>query len=231
TVNGNLGDDTFLVLSDSVNTTLNGGAGNDLFYIRSTNGTTYVNTGSGINTVDIGSYVPYPNSSIVDNIQGTVNVNGNGNDTLNVDDTASTINKYGTLTWDSLTGLCTAGVNYFGIKSLNLSLGSGCDTLNIQSTNGATNTVVNTGAGFNTINIGSNEPSGCGVVDYICGALTIVGSGNDTMNVDDTGSTIDKFGTLTPTTLNGLGMGASGITYSGLSALNISLGSGSDTFL
>lgn len=231
TVNAGLGDDTFLVLSDSVNTTLNGGAGNDTFYIRSTNGTTCVNTGTGINTVDIGSYVPYPDSSILDDIQGVVNVNGNGNDTLNIDDTASTINKFGTLTSDSLAGLCMAGVNYYGIKSLNISLGSGNDTLNIQSTNGATNTVVNTGLGNNTINIGSLQPTTGGIVDYICGPLTIIGSGNDTMNVDDTGSTIDKSGTLTSTTLTGLGMGASGITYSGLSVLNISLGSGSDTFL
>ena len=51
------------------------------------------------------------------------------------------------------------------------------------------------------------------------------------MNVDDTGSTIAKTGTLTATTLTGLNMGPSGIAYSGLANLNIGLGSGGNTFL
>ena len=38
------------------------------------------------------------------------------------------------------------------------------------------------------------------------------------MNVNDTGSTVAKTGTLTATTLTGLNMGPSGITYSGLAA-------------
>ncbi len=51
------------------------------------------------------------------------------------------------------------------------------------------------------------------------------------MNVDDTGSNGPEAGTLTSTTLSGLGMGGSGgITYSGLVALNIALGSGPNTF-
>ncbi len=37
-------------------------------------------------------------------------------------------------------------------------------------------------------------------------------------------------GTLTSTTLSGLDMGGKGITYSGVSILNISLGSGADSF-
>ena len=49
------------------------------------------------------------------------------------------------------------------------------------------------------------------------------------MNVDDTGSTTAKTGTLTATTLTGMNMGPSGITYSGLATLNISLGSGGTT--
>ena len=48
--------------------------------------------------------------------------------------------------------------------------------------------------------------------------------------MDDTGSSVDKTGTLTETTLTGLNMGSAGITYSGLATLNGSLGSGDDTF-
>src|SRR5208337_470518 len=43
-------------------------------------------------------------------------------------------------------------------------------------------------------------------------------------------STISKTGTLTASTLTGLNMGPSGITYSGLANLNIDLGSGGNTF-
>jgi hypothetical protein len=65
--------------------------------------------------------------------------------------------------------------------------------------------------------------------DSMTGAVTVVGTGNDTLNVDDTGSTIAETGTLTATTLTGLSMGPGGITYSGLSNLNINLGSGGAT--
>jgi len=232
-VNGVAGDDTFLILSDSVNTTVNGSNGNDLFYIRTTNGLTTINTGGGINTVDIGSNVPYPNSSVLDGIQGAVTVNGNTHDTLNIDDTASTAGKTGTLTASTLNGLGmgAGGITYGGIVSLNLWLGSGSDTLNIRSTNLGTQTLVNTGAGANIINVGSLAPLGGGIVDYIKGPLTLVGSGSDTLNVDDTGSLGGKTGTLTPTSLTGLGLGVSGIVYSGLAGLNIALGQGGDTFL
>ena len=65
-------------------------------------------------------------------------------------------------------------------------------------------------------------------MNFIQGALTIVGNGADTMNVDDTGATAAKTATLTATTLTGLSMGASGIAYSGLSKLNIDLGQAAD---
>ena len=78
--------------------------------------------------------------------------------------------------------------------------------------------------------MGSLASSVGGIVDNIQGKLIIVGSGSDTLNVDDTGSETGKTGTLTLTTLTGLAMGEDGITYSGLSVLNISLGSGNDTF-
>jgi len=60
--------------------------------------------------------------------------------------------------------------------------------------------------------------------------IEISGNGNDTLNIDNTGDTTANSGTLTPTTVTGLGLGGDGITYTGLIALNISLGSGNDTF-
>src|SRR5262249_8762193 len=101
----------------------------------------------------------------------------------------------------------------------------------IRSTSPAT--TLNTGSGTNTINVGSQAgaaPAAPGILDNIQGVLTVQGSGNDTMNVDDTGSSGPKAGTLTGTALTGLGMGASGINYSGLAHLNIALGGGGNGF-
>ena len=101
----------------------------------------------------------------------------------------------------------------------------------MQATTGPT--TVNTGGGknLNVVNVGSKAPAAGGVLNNIKGALTVVGNDSDTMNADATGNTLAKTGTLTATTLTGLSMGPSGITYSGLSKLNIDLGSGGNTFL
>lgn len=208
-------------------------SGNDVFNIQSTNGgtSTVLNTGAGTNTINIGSLEPVT-GGVVDGILGALNLIGSGTDTLNVDDTGSTINKTGTLTSTTLTGLGmgTSGIVYSGIAALNINLGFGNDGFNIRSTNAATATVLNTGAGSNTVNIGSLAPLTGGVVDNIFGALSVVGNGTDTLNVDDSGSTANKTGYLTPTTLSGLAMGAAGISFSGLAALNVKLGAGSDKF-
>ncbi|MGO9478591.1 MAG: hypothetical protein ACLQAH_13200 [Limisphaerales bacterium] len=244
TVNGTVGNDFITITGSAVsglgatinysatNLTVNGLAGNDAFYVLSTSAATYINTGGGINVVEIGSNEPYPNSSILDGIQGAVTVNGNGSDTLNIDDSASGLAKTGTLTSSTLNGLGlgAGGITYTGIATLNLLLGSGNDTLNIQNTNAATRTYVNTGAGADTINVGSLEPMTGGTVAGIQGVLIIAGGGGDTLNADDTGNSSGETGLLTATTLTGLGMDAAGITWSGLAALNINLGSGNDTF-
>ena len=54
-------------------------------------------------------------------------------------------------------------------------------------------------------------------------------SGVNTLNVDDSGSGGAKNGTLTSSTITGLGM-ASGITFGGMAAVNITLGQGSVHF-
>jgi hypothetical protein len=103
-------------------------------------------------------------------------------------------------------------------------------TVNVRAINAPM--AIQSAGGSDLIKVGStagqtgNPP---GMVNTIQAALTVTGNGTDTLNVDDTGSTVAKTGTLTPTTLTGLGMGAGGITYSGLAALNIKLGSGGNS--
>ncbi|MBI1324759.1 hypothetical protein GC170_16455, partial [bacterium] len=139
----------------------------------------------------------------------------------------------GTLTSTRITGLGmgAAGITYSGLESLNVNLGSGGNTFNVQSTSSTTTTTVDTGAGTNTVNVGSDAPSPTGNVNGIAGKLVVQGgSGSDSPHLFDTSDSDANTGTLTSTRITGLGMGAAGITYSGLESLNVNLGSGGDTF-
>ena len=107
------------------------------------------------------------------------------------------------------------------------------DTINIS--NVSSQTQVNTGAGSVTVNLGSNAGQSSGNVngnlEGFTAPLTIDGgTGGATVNVDDSGQTTGQSGTLTNSKLSGLDIpAAAGIAYSGVSALNIALGVGSDT--
>src|SRR5262249_7778776 len=115
-----------------------------------------------------------------------------------------------------------------GSSTTTLNTGDGNDTVNVQTTAGTT--AVNLGGGTDTVNVGSNAPQSAGNLAGIQGAVTVTGgSGADTMNLDDTGDGSPQSGTLTSSSITGLGMGASGIVYSGLAALNLDLGTGGDT--
>ena len=224
-----------ITYSGLVKLNVNIGPHGNTFNIRSTNTQTNVTAladNMGSNTINVGSQagaVP-PAPGIVDHIQGALTVAGGGNTTLIVDDTGSSASKTGLLTKTALTGLAMGpqGITYSGLAELDINLGSGGNTFNVRST--SPSTMLHAGAGVNTVNIGSRAPAAAGTVNGILGALNVVGSGADTMNVDDTGSTGPKTGALSATTLTGLGMGP-GISYSGLANLNISLGSGGNTFL
>jgi hypothetical protein len=238
TVNGGAGNTTYNILSTlggSSTTTLNTGDGDDTVNVQTTAGTTTLNLGAGTDTVNAGSNEPNA-SGVLAGIQGALSVvGGSGSDTLNLDDTGDAKAQTGALTANSLTGLGMgqSGVTYSGLVALNLNLGTGGDTINVPNTASGTSTAIVASAHglANTINVGSKQPSRGGNLAGIQGPLNIQGGGSDTANVDDTGdTTVNRTGTLTATTLTGLGMGPQGITYSGLSALNIGLGSGGNTF-
>ncbi|HRI80895.1 MAG TPA: hypothetical protein PLF88_00510, partial [Opitutaceae bacterium] len=243
------GGDTFTIESTHAGATnLSANNGNDTVNVRSTAGATSIDTGAGANTVNVGSLAPGGGGN-VNGIAGLLTVTGGGTDTLNVDDTGDGAANTGTLTGTTLTGLgMTSGIAYSSIETLNINLGAGGDTftiastsagvtnlnandgndtINVRATTGATN--INTGAGTNVVNAGSLTPATNGNVNAIAGLVTVTGDGTDTLNVDDTGDGAANTGTLTGTTLTGLGM-TSGIAYTGIETLNINLGSGDDTF-
>ncbi|NDV63154.1 LEPR-XLL domain-containing protein [Puniceicoccales bacterium CK1056] len=254
-VNGEADADTFNVNGTSAgsDSTLNGDGGNDTFNVRAMSGPVTANGNDGSDTFNVGSQAPATGGN-VNGIDASLIVNGNGGtDTLNVDDTGDTAANTGTLTSTLITGLGMGGnITYGTIATLNINLGSGGDTFIIESThfsatnlnaNGGSDTInvrtisgtttVDSGTGSDTINVGSLAPASGGTVNDISAALIIEGndpaSGSDLLTVDGTGDTVGNTGTLTSTTITGLGM-AVGITYSGIEHLIISLGSGGDTF-
>ena len=155
---------------------------------------------------------------------GTTNLNTNdGADTVHVN------NASGALTVVAGAGIDTNNVNATDTSSVVTLNGSGDgDIFNVLAMNGQV--TVNGGGGADTVNVGSSAPNTGGNVNAIVGQLIVNGNADtDTFNVDDTGDAIVNDGVLTSNTLNGLGMGA-GISYAGLEAVNIGLGSGNDTF-
>jgi hypothetical protein len=163
---------------------------------------------------------------------GLLTVNGGpGTNQLIVNDSADSKSQTGILTSSTINGLGIggSGIVYETIQHLAVDLGTGGDTFSVQSTNSGTTTVITAAlanSAANTFIVGNPTPKGK-VVSGIAGPLIVQGTGIDTMSVDDTGDSVSRIdGVLTTTTLKGLGMATSGISYSGLSTLNISLGSG-----
>jgi acrosin len=222
-VNGIGGNDSFLVGSDSTPTTLNGSTGNDTFNIQATSAALAINTGSGNSTVNLGSNAPQSASNTVAGLTGAITVIGDGSDTLNFNDAADIAARTATLTGTSLTGLGTGGLSYSGLAALNLKLGSGGNTLAIRGTAVSTVTNFNTGAGSNTLYLGStNAISLGGLMDNYLGNLNLTGSGSDTLVVDDSGNTNSKTVALSGTRITGISTGQ--INYAGISAMSLDLG-------
>jgi Ca2+-binding RTX toxin-like protein len=210
--------------------TLNTAGGADIVNVLGTRAGTFttVNAGSGDDTIHVGS-----TSGTLQGVAGLLTIEGNdpasGSDVLNIVDVGDTGVNSGTLTATAITGLGMAGSIVYGtIETLNIELGSGADTFAIESTHaGATRVRAN--GGDDTVNVGSTG----GTLQGIAGLLTIEGndpaSGSDVLNVDNSGDTGARIGTLTATALTGMGMAGS-IVYGTIETLNIELGFGADAF-
>ncbi|HZV34624.1 MAG TPA: hypothetical protein VFB72_08645, partial [Verrucomicrobiae bacterium] len=199
---------------------VDGTGGNDTFDVQGINTPTTINTGPGVNTVDVSFNAIY----------ALLNVNGNGSDIMNVYAGASPVTLSSSRV--NLTGLGGLdGIDYTGLSALNLFVsGPGVgNSVDITSTNAGTTTTVTTlGGGVDYI-VGYDGANGT-VLSGIQGPLIINGSGADNLYIDNSGAASGQSGTLTPTQLTGLGMGASGITYTRMALLNITLGGYNDNF-
>ena len=238
--------------------TLVGGAGTDTFNVQSTAGATTINAGAGNDVIGVGSLAPATGGT-VNAIAGALTINGDtGSDTLTIDDSGDTAANTGNLTATALTGLGMgpSGLTYGTVEILNVNLGpvvfgqinrfvvtgtaagtvttingnTGADEIDVAATTGPT--TVNGGGNDDLFAVGSSNRNGPGTLNNIAGPLTINGAAAApavSLLVYDNADTTANTGTLTATTLTGLGM-ASGLTYSGMDRLDVNLGSGANTF-
>ncbi|NJL47229.1 MAG: hypothetical protein HC929_06680 [Leptolyngbyaceae cyanobacterium SM2_5_2] len=208
-----------------------------------------IQTLGGNDVVNIGSNASTASNTggVLAAIAGPITLDlGTGSNRLSLDDSGDTTANTGSLTATTITGLgLAAGITYANVSTLELELGSGSDaftvasthpgqtTLNagagddavtVESTTGTT--VVNTGSGSDTITVGN--PSG--VVSQVDGLLILdAGGENDQIILNNSGDIANNSGTLTSTAITGLGM-AQGIQYSNAESLELTLGSGGDSF-
>jgi len=211
--------------------TNDGASPNDVINVQATlaGTTTTISEGGGSNIVNVGSMAP-ATGGIADNISGPLVVSSDPGATLNVDDTGSTAVKTGYLTSSTLTGLGMAGgITYSGMASVNVSLGTGNDIFNIQSTSAIT--TVNGGAAFDVFNVGTLAPASGGYLAQLSGAVFLNGAtgGTTTMGIYDDLDPAGETYTLTNTTfaspISAL------VTYSKVQGIGVNGGTGNDTLV
>jgi Ca2+-binding RTX toxin-like protein len=215
TINGGDDNDDFEVNRNTAKLFLNGENGNDVFVINTL-------ISSGNSTVDGGGDV----DTITYLASAPVHINGgNGHDTIIVNGTR--LDDFFIITGTTIEVVGSRQIDYSDIESFQANGRKGNDTFELRGMLAAVDAALSGGAGNDTFNLGSLDPV---TVDAIDGPVTVSGGDDeDTLNVIDTGDTTANTGALTSTMLTGLGM-QNGVTYGTLEALNISLGSGGNTF-
>ncbi|MEH6608559.1 MAG: matrixin family metalloprotease [Halioglobus sp.] len=154
---------------------------------------TYINTGDDADTINLrgetvvksnlGTLISSASLNNIDDINGLVSIDGGANtDTLNVNDAQNIESKAGTLTSSNLSGLdLEAGVDYAGIEALDIRLGTGADTLLVDSTHAGT-TDVYAGDGL------ASQRDDTIAINTISGETTVHGEGGADaviVNVED----------------------------------------------
>ncbi len=229
TLNIDLGDgmDTFTIESTHTGLThLNSHGQDDTINIQTISGRTEVLTEAGQDVVNVGTTAPETGGTL-DAIGAVLSLDaGTDLDVLNLDDSADTNDNVGVLTAVSLAGFDMAGqIQYTQFDDLNLTTGSGSDTLNIVSTHTG-QTTARLAQGDDLVNIANTLRR----LDDIDGRLDISGgSGDDTVRFDDSGDTADNTGYLANDTLTGLGLAPAGIGYLDFETTELLLGRARDT--
>jgi Ca2+-binding RTX toxin-like protein len=232
TLTGDAGNDEFNIAATgtSAQTTISGNTGDDTFNLQSTatGSQTTINGDAGVDTFNISSDAP-TNSGNTDGIAGNVSIDGGTEaDVLNLSDAGDTTDNSLTLTATTLAGVGMTGVIDYGtVEQLDVDMGSGNDTVDIQSTAAGVVTNLNTNAGDDSVNvkataatsqtnidgstgndritISSNAPDTNGTVNDIFGGIDVNGGdGINSLTVSDEANTLAKTTTITDNTITGL---------------------------
>lgn len=196
---GGAGVNVFTLTTWSGNATLTGVNGNDTYNVTL--------TGADAETVTVADAAP------------------NSNDSLNLTVGASTI-----VTANQV-AVAAQLVNYTGVKTLNVTGTAAGLSYAIRSTNATTTTTINSLGSGNIFSLGSTAgttPATAGNLDGILGDLILNGTGQDELNLDDSGGSTGRTGIMTPTTINFVGLGQ--ITYLGMTNVAVALSQGADSF-
>ena len=218
TLTGGAGDDTLTLVGTASPLAVNTGIGNDAVNVQAIGAAATITNPGGTDTFTLGSP-----AGVLDGIAAPLTLAGSGADALVVDDAGTTLAKSGTLTATTLLGLNTAGVTFTGMASLALSLGSGGNTFGITAD--AIPTTLTAGTGGDHLTIADANQS----MDTFAAPLTVNGTGNAQLTLNDVGSTAAKSVLLTSTAVTGLN--PAGMQYAALGSLNVNLGSGNDAVL
>ncbi len=172
----------------------------------------------GINTVNIVSG---------GNVQAAQDVNINPRGNLLIDAAATiTAGNNVAISNQGVSASVTSINGGIFAKALSIIGNSNNDTINIQRID--IPTYVFTGAGNDTVNVGSKQPNGNGSLSGIKNTLTLDGASQfDTLNIDDSGNTNNATGIITASTITGFGMSGS-IKYSNFENMAFKLGTGTN---
>ncbi|MCR9293672.1 MAG: dockerin type I domain-containing protein [bacterium] len=184
------GNDKFDILATHYESTfVHAAAGIDELNIQAVSGPTVVDAGEQDDVFNVGSLSPTIGGGTLNNLAASLMLDGgDGNDTLNADDTGESQADAGFLSENTIGGFGSQGINYADLEGLELSLGSGGNSVEITGSmrrdDFRTLSIINTGAGSDTVSaLVDGESHGPLAVN--------LESGDDLL--DATGSTLGLF--------------------------------------
>jgi hypothetical protein len=222
--------------ADTIAANVTTGTGNDTVNVRAIGVATTLSNGGGNDTVNVG------NGGSLQGLLAPVTIQSpHGTDIVSISDTLDATARTVTLStfssgganWGAITGLAPAAIDYkyAGTAAVNITTGTGNDTINVQAT--GVGTSLSSAGGHETVNVGNG-----GSVQGIQGALTVQNPPDfDTINVDDSADTAGRNVTLSTFisgganwgTITGLAPAAINYKDADASTVNVTTGSGNDT--
>jgi len=236
------GADTVNIRTIDAETTVYAGAEGDIFNV----GTMAPATNGNVDGISASLHLYGESGTNVLNVDDTGDTNPNIG-TL-IFDRLTGLDMLGAVIYDGIDQLYVrlgSGADVFTIQSTHtartrVETRGGRDVVNVRTIGGET--TIDSGNDGDTINVGSNangdlanpQDNTGGSLEGIDALLTIDGnapaSGSDVLNLDDTGNLAPVNGTLTATTINGLGLSPAGMSYVEVEHLIISLADNGNTF-